>query len=255
MDLQETVTTIIAQLEGFSGYIEIEHFEDFFFFSMGSEGGPEGVASMLGMGGSKEMVLTYDPVLGIYYSRVMSGPQDSNSITVYTRDNPIADQWEDLAKKFHVQTKDKSLETLMPAKLREVLSSQKTAILFLQASDVSSMNETTKTPPSIKIETIYHTLLSLIAGYNQAKSVFVLDGQADAPDVLFNFNFSMFPTAEQQNNIQVEAFLDAEHQTQGKRFISVDTESYEVQFLDEVEDIRHNVQYTLILHIKSFNKP
>jgi hypothetical protein len=255
MDLQETVNTIMAQLADFAGYIEIEKFEDFFFFSMGSEGGPEGVASMLGMGGSKEMVLNYDPILGIYYSRVMSGPQDSNSITVFTRDNPIADQWEDLSKKFHIPTKDKSLETVFPQKIRDVLSSQKASILFVQSSDVSALNDSQRAQPTIKIETIYHTLLSLVAGYNQVKSVFVLEGADGAPDVLFNFNFSMFPVPEQQNNIQIEAYVDPDHLTAGKKFISVDTESYEVQFLDEIDDIRHNMQYTLVLHIKSFNKP
>ena len=94
-----------------------------------------------------------------------------------------------------------------------------------------------------------------MAGYNQVKSVFVIDGQGDTPSVLFNFNFAMFPVPELQNNFQIETYLDADHLTEGKRFIRIDLENYEVQFLDEVEEIRHNLQYTLILHVKSFTKP
>ena len=146
--LQATVDMVLSQLGDFVGYVEISNFEDFFLFSMGSEGGPEGVMSMLGVGGSKDIILNYDPVANMYYSRVMSGPQDSNSIMVYTRDNPIADQWEDLTKKFHVETKDKILENIFSPNLREALTSQKTAVLFLQSSDVSGSTRRINDPMS-----------------------------------------------------------------------------------------------------------
>ena len=65
----------------------------------------------------------------------------------------------------------------------------------------------------------------------------------------------MFPLGEQQVNYQVEVYLDPDHLTRGKRFIRVDTETYKVSYLENVDEIRMNFQYTLILHVKSFNKP
>ncbi len=255
MNLQQAVTSVLAKLKDFAGYIEISNFMDFVYFNMSSDGGPEGVMGMLGMGASKEMTINYDPERKMFYSRVMSGPQDANAITVFTRDNPIADKISELAEKFHFDSKDKILETLFPAKLREALKSQKNHVTFVESSDVSLLNELKPQKINLRVETVYHNILSYISGFSQAKSIFVVEGAGSEPDVLFSFNFSMFPQADQQVNYLLEVYLDPAHLTRGKRFIRVDTETFKVSYLENVDEIRMNFQYTLILHVKSFKKP
>ncbi len=255
MNLQQAVTTVLAKLKDFAGYIEISNFIDFVYFNMSSDGGPEGVMGMLGMGASKEMTLNYDPERKMFYSRVMSGPQDANAITVFTRDNPIANKIGDLSEKFHFDSKDKILDTIFQTKLHEALKSQKNHVTFVESSDVSLLNELKPQKINLRVETIYHNILSYISGFSQAKSIFVVEGAGSEPDILFSFNFSMFPQADQQVNYLVEAFLDPGHLTRGKRFIRVDTETFKVNYLENVDEIRMNFQYTLILHVKSFKKP
>ncbi len=255
MNLQQSVASVVAKLKDFAGYLEIDNFMDFVYFNMSSDGGPEGVMGMLGMGASKEMTLNYDPERKMFYSRVMSGPQDANAITVYTRDNPIAKKIGELAEKFHFDSKDKILDSVFPGKMLEALKSQKNHVTFVESSDVSLLNESRIQKVNLRVETIYHNILSYVSGFSQAKSIFVLEGAGSEPDVLFSFNFSMFPVGEQQVNYQVEVFLDPAHLTRGKRFIRVDTETFKVSYLENVDEIRMNFQYTLILHVKSFKKP
>ncbi len=255
MNLQQAVTSVLAKLKDFAGYIEIGNFMDFVYFNMSSDGGPEGVMGMLGMGASKEMTINYDPERKIFYSRVLSGPQDANAITVFTRDNPIASKIGELVEKFHFDSKDKMLDTIFSAKLREALKSQKNHVTFVESSDTTLLNDPKATKINLRVETIYHNILSYISGFSQAKSIFVLDGTGSEPDLLFSFNFSMLPQAEQQVNYQLEVFLDSAHQTRGKRFILVDTETFKVSYIENVDEIRMNYQYTLILHVKSFKKP
>ncbi len=255
MNLQQAVTLVLAKLKDFAGYIEIGNFMDFIYFNMSSDGGPEGVMGMLGMGSSKEMSVNYDPERKIFYSRVMSGPQDANAITVFTHDNPIAKKIGELTGKFHFDSKDKTLDSIFPAKLLEALKSQKNHVTFIESSDVSLLNETKVQKINLRVETVYHNILSYISGFSQAKSIFVIEGAGSEPDILFSFNFSMFPAGDQQVNYQVEIYLDPDHLTRGMRFIRVDTETFKVSYLENVDEIRMNYQYTLILHVKSFKKP
>jgi len=255
MNLQQAVTSILTRLKDFAGYIEISNFVDFVYFNMSSDGGPEGVMGMLGMGASKEMSLNFDPERKIFFSRVLSGPQDANAITVFTRDNPIANKIGELSEKFHVDCKDKILDTVFPAKLHEALKSQKNHVTFVQSSDATLLNDPKPQKISLRVETLYHNILSYISGFSQAKSIFSVEGSGSEPDILFSFNFSIFPQAEQQVNYQLEVFLDPAHLTRGKRFIRVDTETFKVDYLENVDEIRMNYQYTLILHVKAFKKP
>ncbi|MHA1732387.1 MAG: hypothetical protein ACTSU5_10600 [Promethearchaeota archaeon] len=253
-ELQKIVQSVVDRFADFRGCIELENFTDFLLFNSSSEA-PDNIMGMLGMGQKQDIILTYDQYRDIFFSRVVSGPQDSNSLVVYVRRPAELDDVDELLDKFRIEVKDPFLDRFFTKKERELYFARKKHIFFVAASDYNTLLNFSNAgvKPEIRVENYFPRVLGLVAGFGQAKSVFILKGD---PTIAFNFNFSLFSQVEHKNGSKflIDCHADADGNLEGKTFIEV-TEDFEVKFLEKVDVVDFKHQYTMIVPIKSFDVP
>ncbi len=254
-DLENKVQEILTRFQDFRGCVELASFRDFILFNSNSDT-PDNIMGMLGMGQKSDITLGYDEYRDIFFSRVVSGPQDSNSLIIYTKTPPeLKDSLPEYLDKFQVEIKDPFLDKYFTKKEKELYFMRKKHLYFVAAADCHNLVKFQREEkiPQVVVENYFSKLLGLVAGFNQAKSVFMLPG---TPNVIFNFNFSLFSQLEKNAGTKylIDCFLDGENILAGKTFIEINND-FEVKYLEKVDSVDFKNQYTMIVPIKSFAVP
>lgn len=253
LNLKELITTVEDHLKDFRGCVEVENFRDFLLFNSNSDA-PDNIMGMLGMGHKSQIVIAWDPFREIFFSRVVSGPMDGNSIILYTRCPPeIKDDMAQYLDTYQIELDDPFMDQFFTRKEREMFFTRKKTIVFVTASDWKTIeNCRANATAQIQIENVYGNVLSLVAGFSQARTVFLLSG----PDhnLAFNFNFSLLQQVAEDNTFLVDCYLDQDKTLDGIKFVQVNKD-FEVTYLADVDTIDYKCQYTMVMPIKGFDVP
>ncbi|MFX1470328.1 MAG: hypothetical protein ACFFB8_16925, partial [Promethearchaeota archaeon] len=112
---------------------------------------------------------------------------------------------------------------------------------------------------NIKVDDLFHSIESFI-GVTEPNLLFVLKAPNDsAPDLIFTFNMMPeMPSRIDKKVLKLDIFFDKEHKTRNKIYLKRE-EDYTITYLDGIKEVSHADLYksafSLILHVKSFNRP
>ena len=249
-ELKKKVDLVKEKFENFSNFIELPNFRSFLLFTLTSQV-PMNVLAQFGLGGKKEVIsLPYDPVLNIYYQKI--NLISAGSLIIYVKMPPISPE-------FLLKKDDSTIKEFLNANEMNLAFRGKEKFLLPMISDYSASNKENNSKLIVKIDDMYHSLESFLA-VAEPNLLFVLDGKtSSAPDLLFTFNMMPeIPSKSDEKVLKIDIFLDIDHKTEDITYIKRE-EDFILKYLKDIKDTSHSdiykSAYSLLLHIKSFNKP
>jgi hypothetical protein len=132
----------------------------------------------------------------------------------------------------------------------------KEKFLLPKVSDCGALNNSNLV---MKIDDFFHSFESFIS-FSQPNVLFVIDAKSDdQPDLLFTFNMMpQLPGKSDEHVLKIDAFLDADHKTRDITYIKRE-EDFKISYIKDIKEVSHGELYksafSLVIHIKSFNKP
>ena len=248
-ELEEQISKVKEYFSDFTCFFELEDFRSLLLFTLTSQA-PANVLAQLGMGGSKEIInLPYDPSFKIYYQKI--NLIASGALIVYVKSDPINEE-------FILEKDNPIFKTFLNANEMSLAFRGKEKFIFPKVTDCSSVTKESS-DLSVKVDDYFHTLESFLA-ILEPNILFVMNSKdASKPDLIFTFNMMPeFPNKENQNVFKVDVFLDDDHKTKDITYLKRE-EDYKLTFMKDINEVSHAELYksafSLILHIKSLNKP
>ncbi|MHA1239444.1 MAG: hypothetical protein ACTSQU_01500 [Promethearchaeota archaeon] len=245
--LDNKIKIVNEFFSGFTNFLELEDFRSFLLLTLTSQG-PMNIMSQLGLGGDKSIVnLPYNPDFNIYYQKI--NLLSSSSIVLYAKSDPITAE-------FVLEKNDEVFKKFLSSNEIDSAFRGKEKFIFPKISDCSIL-EASKL--NIKIDDLFYNLESFIS-YAQPNILFVFDAaEPSKPDLLFTFNMTpQFPKKLDENILQVDAYLDYEHVTKDINYLKREAD-YSLTYLKEIKEMSnaelYKASFSLIMHIKSVNKP
>jgi len=230
---------------GFTNFIELENFRSFLLLTLTSHG-PMNIMAQLGLGGDKSIIhLPFNPDFNIYYQKI--NLLSSSSLMLYTKSDPITEE-------FVLEKSDDVFKKFLSTSEIESAFRGKEKFIFPKISDCSILEGL-----SVKVDDLFQNLESFIS-YEQPNILFVFDAEESSkPDLLFTFNMTpQFPKKLDENILQVDAYLDYDHKTKDVSYLKREAD-YSLTYLKEIKEMSnaelYKASFSLVLHIKSTNKP
>jgi len=249
-ELNQNVDLIKKKFENFTNFIELPDFRSFLLFTLTSQASMNILAQM-GLGGSKEVIsLPYNPISKIYYQKI--NLLSVGSLIVYVKSDPIS-------KKFILDKDDSSIKSFLNPDERSLAFRGKEKFLLPLVSDCSSSDVDNNSKIIIKVDDLFHSLESFL-GVAEPNLLFVIDGVNDSePDLLFTFNMMPeMPSRTDKKILKIDVFIDGKHNTRDVTYIKREKD-YKIDYLKEVKEVSHaeiyKSSFSLIIHVKSLNKP
>lgn len=249
-ELKHKVELVQKHFENFSNFIELPDFRSFLLFTLTSQV-PTNILAQMGLGGNKEVInIPYNPILKIYYQKI--NLISAGSLIIYVKSDPISEEF--------ILEKDNPIikEFLNPNEMSLAFRGKEKFLLPL-ISDCSTCNGESKFKITIKIDDLFHSLESFLA-VAEPNLLFVLGANnAQEPDLLFTFNMMPeMPSRLDQKVLKIDIFVDNEHKSKDITYIKRE-ENFIIKYLKDIKDVSHadiyKSAYSLLLHVKSFNKP
>ncbi|MFX1344523.1 MAG: hypothetical protein ACFFAI_05415 [Promethearchaeota archaeon] len=249
-ELKQKVALVQKLFEGFSNYIELPDFRSFLLFTLTSQV-PTNILAQMGLGGSKEVInIPYNPIFKIYYQKI--NLISVGSLIIYVKSEPIS-------KEFILEKDDPIIKQYLNPNEMSLAFRGKEKFLLPKISDCSTCNEDNNSKLTLKIDDLFHSLESFLA-VAEPNLLFVIGSKNDGePDVLFTFNMMPeMPIRIDQKVLKIDIFVDNEHKSKDITYIKRE-ENYNIKYLKDIKDVSHadiyKSAYSLLLHVKSFNKP
>ncbi|MFX1427139.1 MAG: hypothetical protein ACFFBE_11855 [Promethearchaeota archaeon] len=249
-ELKQKVDFVQQHFENFSNFIELPDFRSFLLFTLTSQV-PTNILAQMGLGGSKEVInLPYNPILKIYYQKI--NLISAGSLIIYVKSDPIAE-------KFILEKDDPIIKKFLNSNEMSLAFRGKEKFLLPLISDCSTCNGKENSMITIKIDDLFHSLESFMA-VAEPNLLFVLGANnSQEPDILFTFNMMPeMPSRIDQKLLKIDIFVDKDHNTKDITYIKRE-ENFIIKYLTDIKDVSHadiyKSAYSLLLHIKSFNKP
>ena len=249
-ELKHKVELVQKHFENFSNFIELPDFRSFLLFTLTSQV-PSNILAQMGLGGNKEVInIPYNPILKIYYQKI--NLISAGSLIIYIKSDPISEEF--------ILEKDNPIikEFLNPNEMSLAFRGKEKFLLPL-ISDCSTCNGESNSKLTIKIDDLFHSLESFLA-VAEPNLLFVLGAnKAQEPDLLFTFNMMPeMPSRLDQKVLKIDIFVDNEHNSKDITYIKRE-ENFIIKYLKDIKDVSHadiyKSAYSLLLHVKSFNKP
>jgi hypothetical protein len=245
--LVEKIKIVNEYFKGFTNFLELEDFRAFLLLTLTSQV-PMNIMAQLGLGGNKDVMnIPYSPDYKMYYQKI--NMMSSSSLIIYTKSDPITSE-------FILEKNDEIFKKFLSLNEIELAFRGKEKFLFPKVSDCSILEDSEL---SIKVDDLFHNLESFIS-YTQPNVLFVIDAEdASKPDLIFTFNLApQLPKKLDENVLQVDVYLDNDRKTKDVNYLKREAD-YSLTFLKNIKEISNAELYTssfsLILHIKSLNKP
>ncbi|MBD3212169.1 MAG: hypothetical protein GF311_06120 [Candidatus Lokiarchaeota archaeon] len=249
-ELKRKIEIINKYFEGFSNYIELQDLRDFLLFTLNSQISSN-ILAQLGMGGKQEVInLPFNPVFNIYYQKI--NLISAGNLIVYCKTESISD-------KFIIEKNDPVLKNYLNELEKDLAFRTREKFIIPKISDCTPFQEDENEVLALKIDDLYHDLKSFMA-VTEPNILFVIDGpQESDPDLLFAFNMMPeMPGKTDKKVLRMDVYLDPEHKTRDIKYLKRE-EDYRLTFLHEIKEIGHSElfksSFSLIIHIKSFEKP
>jgi hypothetical protein len=245
--LVDKIKIVNEYFKGFTNFLELEDFRAFLLLTLTSQV-PMNIMAQLGLGGNKDVMnIPYSPDYKMYYQKI--NMMSSSSLIIYTKSDPITSE-------FILEKNDEIFKNFLSLNEIDLAFRGKEKFLFPKISDCSILEDSEL---SIKVDDLFHNLESFIS-YTQPNVLFVIDAEdASKPDLIFTFNLApQLPKNLDENVLQVDVYLDNDRKTRDINYLKREAD-YSLTFLKDIKEISNAELYTssfsLILHIKSLNKP
>lgn len=249
-ELNQKINIVKNYFKGFSNYIELNNFRDFLLFTLNSQVSSN-ILAQLGMGSQQDVInLPFNPLFNIYYQKI--NLISAGALIVFCKKNSISD-------KFIIEKDDPILKDYLSEMEKDLAFRTREKFIIPKISDCSPFQEEGNEPLTLKIDDLYHDLKSFLA-VTEPNILFVLDAPEESdPDLLFAFNLMPeMPGKTDKKVLKMDVYLDSEHKTRDIKYLKRE-EDYTLKFLHEIKEIGHaelfKSSFSLIMHIKSFNKP
>ena len=245
--LVDKIKIVNDYFNGFTNFLELEDFRSFLLLTLTSQV-PMNIMAQLGLGGNKDVInIPYSPDFKIYYQKI--NMMSSSSLIIYTKSDPITTE-------FILEKNDETFKNFLSLNEIDLAFRGKEKFLFPKLSDCSILEDSKL---NIKIDDLFHNLESFIS-YTQPNVLFVIDAiDSSKPDLIFTFNLTpQLPTKLDENMLQVDVYLDNERKTKDINYLKRESD-YSLTFLKNIKEISnaelYKSSFSLVLHIKSLNKP
>lgn len=245
--LVDKIKIVNDYFNGFTNFLELEDFRSFLLFTLTSQV-PMNIMAQLGLGGNKDVInIPYSPDFKIYYQKI--NMMSSSSLIIYTKSDPITTE-------FILEKNDETFKNFLSLNEIDLAFRGKEKFLFPKLSDCSILEDSKL---NIKIDDLFHNLESFIS-YTQPNVLFVIDAiDSSKPDLIFTFNLTpQLPPKLDENMLQVDVYLDNERKTKEINYLKREAD-YSLTFLKNIKEISnaelYKSSFSLVLHIKSLNKP
>jgi len=245
--LVDKIKIVNEYFKGFTNFLELEDFRAFLLLTLTSQV-PMNIMAQLGLGGNKDVMnIPYSPDYKMYYQKI--NMMSSSSLIIYTKSDPITSE-------FILEKNDEIFKIFLSLNEIDLAFRGKEKFLFPKISDCSILEDSELI---IKVDDLFHNLESFIS-YTQPNVLFVIDAEdASKPDLIFTFNLApQLPKNLDENVLQVDVYLDNDRKTRDINYLKREAD-YSLTFLKDIKEISNAELYTssfsLILHIKSLNKP
>jgi len=245
--LVDKIKIVNEYFNGFTNFLEVEDFRAFLLLTLTSQV-PMNIMAQLGLGGNKDVInIPYSPDYKMYYQKI--NLMSSSSLIIYTKSDPITDE-------FILEKNDEIFKKYLSLNEIDLAFRGKEKFLFPKLSDCSILEDSEL---RIKLDDLFHNLESFIS-YTQPNVLFVIDAEdTTRPDLIFTFNLTpQLPKKLDENVLQVDVYLDYDKKTRDINYLKREAD-YSLTFLKNIKEISHAELYkssfSLILHIKSLNKP
>jgi len=233
--------------KGFTNFLELEDFRSFLLLTLTSQV-PTNIMAQLGLGGNKDVInLPYSPDYNIYYQKI--NLMSSSSLILYAKSDLITNE-------FVLEKSDDIFKKYLNLSEIDLAFRGKEKFIFPKVSDCSILEDSEL---NIKIDDLFHNLESFISS-TSPNILFVIDAEdASKPDLIFAFNMTpQLPKKLGENVLTVDVYLDKHRKTRDVNFLKREAD-YSLTFLKDIKEISHAELYTssfsLVLHVKSLNKP
>lgn len=176
----------------------------------------------------------------------------AGSLIVYVKGDPIQEE-------LIIGKDDPVFKDYLNANEMSLAFRGKEKFLFPQISDCSSFEiDGDSLKLTVKVDDLFHSLESFIA-ILEPNILFVLDNEGTEPDLLFTFNMMpQFPGKLKKNILKIDVVLDNEHKAKDITYIKKE-EDYNLIYMVDIKEVSHadlyKSSFSLVIHIKSFNKP
>jgi len=249
-ELKHKVELVQRHFENFSNFIELPDFRSFLLFTLTSQISTNILAQM-GLGGKKEVInIPYNPILKIYYQKI--NLISAGSLIIYVKSDPISEE-------FILEKDNPIIKKFLNPNEMSLAFRGKEKFLLSMISDCSIRNGESNSKLIIKIDDLFHSLQSFLA-VAEPNLLFVLGANsAQEPDLLFTFNMMPeLPSRLDRKILKIDIFVDNEHNSKDITYIKRE-ENFIIKYLKDIKDVSHadiyKSAYSLLLHVKSFNKP
>ncbi len=249
-ELKQRVEFVQNQFADFSNFIELPDFRSFLLCTLISQV-PTNILAQMGLGGNKEVIsLPYNPILKIYYQKI--NLISSGSLIIYVKSDPISE-------KFILEKDDSIIKKYLNSNEMSLAFRGKEKFLLPMVSDCSTCNGTIESKITVRVDDLFHSLESFMA-VAEPNLLFVFAAKsAQDPDILFTFNMMPeMPNRTDQKVLKIDIFMDKEHNTKDITYIKRE-EDFIIKYLKDIKNVSHadiyKSAYSLLLHLKSFDKP
>lgn len=249
-ELMQKVGLVDEQFENFSNFIELDSFRSFLLFTLTSQV-PTNILAQFGLGGSKEIIhLPYNPILKIYYQKI--NLISTGSLIIYVKSEPISGN-------FILEKDDSIIKNFLNPNEMGLAFRGKEKFILPKISDCSAFDVKGDSKLTVKVDDLFHSLESYLAVVEPNLLFAIKAKNTSEPDLLFTFNMMPeMPTRLDQKVLKIDVFLDSEHKTKGMTYLKRE-EDYSISYLNDIKEVSHSDLYksafSLLLHVKSFNKP
>ena len=245
--LVDKIKIVNDYFNGFTNFLELEDFRSFLLLTLTSQV-PMNIMAQLGLGGNKDVInIPYSPDFKMYYQKI--NMMSSSSLIIYTKSDPITTE-------FILEKDDEIFKKFLSLNEIGLAFRGKEKFLFPKVSDCSILGDSEL---NIKVDDLFHNLESFMS-YTQPNVLFVIDAKdSSKPDLIFSFNLTpQLPKKLDENVLQVDVYLDNEKKTKDINYLKREAD-YSLTFLKNIKEISnaelYKSSFSLVLHIKSLNKP
>jgi hypothetical protein len=245
-NFKKDIEIIKGKFSKFKGYITVSDFKTFLLMTF-TEDTEENMMKMMMEGGNPNRNIYWDKEKNALVMELL--PPEKNLMTILK--NPP-----DLNKQI-IKLDDREFFDQYLSKFeQENLMDKKGEIRIVEYTNfIPDLLEKHNIHPIFEISKVYNDLLSMLFGIGKVKSIFILDGEGDEPDILFSFYVSL-TTLVGEKFIPVHAYADYSKICRDSQFIKYNKESHEYEGVKELMEVSHselfkNV-YILLVHVKSF---
>ena len=240
------IKVVNEYFKDFNNFLELKDFRAFLLLTLTSQA-VTNIMAQLGIGGDKDVInLPYNPNYKFYYQKI--NLMSSSSIILYVKSEPITNE-------LILEKNNEVFKKYLSSNEIALAFRGKEKFLFPKVSDCNTLEDSDIT---VKVDDLFHSLESFIA-ILEPNILFVLDNVGSDPDLLFTFNMMpQFPGKLKKNILKIDVVLDNEHKAKDITYIKKE-EDYNLIYMQDIKEVSHadlyKSSFSLVIHIKSFNKP